>query len=466
MRTLIRGGTVVSQCGSGIADVFISGHRISAIFDSVDHTFPGLASECDLVVDARGKLVIPGGVDAHTHLESIGQGTYVPDTFETGTRAAALGGTTTIIDFASPTPGQSMYEAVEGHYSRANGSCAVDYGFHVFTVGASPSVLHDMSELIKDGITSFKMFMAYPGRLYSNDGEILRVMQHASECGGLVMMHAENGIAIDVLREQAIARGDVLPRFHATTRPSILEAEAVNRASVLAQIANVPLYIVHLSSESALNALTRARSRGRNIFAETCPQYLFLDESMLNGPFEQSSRFVCSPPLRPREHQEALWTGLRNDELQIVATDHCPFCLWQRELGRDDFRKIPNGLPGIEHRVELLYSGVKNGYISPSRWVELLSTSPAKMFGLFPQKGVIAPGSDADIVIFDPSKSRKISASNHSMNVDNSVYENIVTSGTVDTVLLRGKPIVVDGRYIGRQSDGVFQKRDLCQYLL
>ena len=358
-----------------------------------------------------------------------------------------------------------MRSAVESHFETANGNCSVDFGFHVFSVGASTSSLSDMDALIDEGVSSFKMFMAYPGSLYSNDGEILQVMQRAALNGGLVMMHAENGIAINVLRDQAVARGETAPRFHAKTRPSVLEAEAINRASVFAEIANVPLYIVHLSSEEALLALIKARLSGRNVFAETCPQYLFLDDSYLDGDPAQAENYVCSPPLRPKSHQSAMWRGLAIDDLQIVATDHCPFCTWQREVGRDDFRIIPNGLPGIEHRVEQMFSGVTSGHISLTRWVDIVATAPAKMFGMFPKKGSISPGSDADIVIFDPHKKHVISASTHNMNVDFSAYEGIQLTGKVETVLLRGSHIVKDSKYVGSKSDGCFVKRGLCQYI-
>jgi dihydropyrimidinase len=465
MRTLIRGGIVVNATQASVADVLTEDETVVAVV-SPDHEFStSFAGSANTIVDARGKYVIPGGIDVHTHLESVGQGTFVPDTFETGTRAAAIGGTTTIVDFASPKQGESMQSAVESHFETANGNCSIDFGFHVFCVGATTSRLSEMDALIDEGISSFKMFMAYPGSLYSNDGEILQVMQRAAQNGGLVMMHAENGIAIDVLRDQAVSRGETTPRFHATTRPSMLEAEAINRASVFAEIANIPLYIVHLSSENALQSLVKARMHGRNVFAETCPQYLFLDDSYLEGETLTTANFVCSPPLRPKSHQAAMWRGLALDDLQIVATDHCPFCTWQREVGRDDFRIIPNGLPGIEHRVEQMFSGVSHGYISLTRWVDIVSTTPAKMFGMFPKKGLISPGSDADIVVFDPQKKHVISASTHNMNVDFSVYEGAQLTGKVETVFLRGSKIVDNSQYVGNKKDGRFIKRSLCQYI-
>lgn len=465
MRTLIHGGLVVNSTQAVIADVLIEAEKIVGVVSPGHELSTTFGQTANLVIDASGKYVIPGGIDVHTHLQSVGQGTYVPDTFETGTRAAALGGTTTIVDFASPKPNESMRNAVESHFETASGNSSVDFGFHVFCVGASTSRLADMDALIDEGVTSFKMFMAYPGSLYSNDGEILQVMQRAALNGGLVMMHAENGIAIDVLRDQAVARGEIAPRFHAKTRPSILEAEAINRASIFAEIANVPLYIVHLSSEVALRELIKARIRGRNVFAETCPQYLFLDDSYLEREPSQSINYVCSPPLRPKSHQAAMWRGLEMNDLQIVATDHCPFCTWQRAMGRDDFRIIPNGLPGIEHRVEQMFSGVTNGFISLTRWVEIVSSAPAKMFGMFPKKGSISSGADADIVIFDPNKKHLISAATHNMNVDFSVYEGTQLTGKTETVFLRGSRVVDNSRYVGSKRDGRFVKRGLCQHI-
>jgi dihydropyrimidinase len=310
------------------------------------------------------------------------------------------------------------------------------------------------------------MFMAYPGRIYSTDAQIFRMMQQAGHNGGLIMMHAENGIAIDVLRDQAVAVGQIDPVHHSLTRPPEWEAEAVQRAAKLAGVAGVPLYIVHLSSAEALAEVVSVRDRGRNMFAETCPQYLFLDLDDLAKPDFEGAKYVCSPPLRPKEHQAELWRGLKTNDLQVVATDHCPFCWSQKELGRQDFRQIPNGVPGVEHRVELIYEGaVVQQRLSLNRWVEICSTTPAKMFGLYPRKGTIAPGADADIVVFDPSKTHVISAETHHMNVDYSVYEGMTIHGSVDKVLVRGS-LVVDGeRFLGRPGFGTFQRRATCGYL-
>ncbi len=466
MRVAVLGGTVVTSVQACPADVLIVDGRVVGVVEPGGELSQGFVPGCDEVIDADGKYVIPGGIDVHTHLGSIGQGTYVLDSFDTGTVAAARGGTTTVVDFASPPEGQGMLAGVDAYHAKAAGHSAVDYGFHVFCVGAAPDTLTEMDRLVDEGVTSFKMFMAYPGSLYSDDGEILQVMQRSADNGALVMMHAENGIAIDVLRAQAVERGEVAPIHHALTRPPVLEAEAVHRAAVFARLAKVPLYIVHLSSAEALEQVKLARHQGQNVFAETCPQYLFLDQDLLALPDFEGARYVCSPPLRPSSHQRSIWGGLSDGHLQVVATDHCPFCTWQREMGRDDFRIIPNGLGGIEHRVELMYTGVAERHISLTRWVDIVATNPARMFGMFPRKGTIAPGSDADIVVFDPNRPHTISVATQAMNVDYSVYEGRELPGTVETVLLRGRVIVRNRSFVGHVGMGEFVPRGLCQYLL
>jgi dihydropyrimidinase len=328
------------------------------------------------------------------------------------------------------------------------------------------SSLAEMAGLVDAGVTSFKLFMAYPGVFYSDDGQILRAMQAAANTGATIMMHAENGIAIDVLVAQALARGETDPRYHGATRPAILEGEATHRAIALAQVAGSPLYIVHLTASQALAEVTTARDRGQNVFAETCPQYLFLSEDDMAAPGFEGAKYVCSPPLRPHHHSTDLWRGLRTDDLNLVATDHCPFCFkGQKELGLADFSKIPNGMPGVEHRVELMYQGVLAGHISLRRWVDLVSASPARMFGLYGQKGVIAPGADADIVLFDPSVSHTLSAATHHMNVDYSAYEGKEITGQVQTVLSRGQIIIADGAYTGTPGGGRYLTRGLNGYL-
>jgi dihydropyrimidinase len=393
-------------------------------------------------------------------------GTFASDTFETGTRAAAWGGTTTIVDFAVQSVGRSLREGLDAWHAKAEGNCAIDYGFHMILADVNEGSLKEMEGLVGEGVTSFKMFMAYPGVFYSNDGQILRALQKGAETGGLILMHAENGIAIDVLIEQALARGETDPRYHGIVRHELLEAEATHRAIKLAQVANAPVYIVHLSATSALAEVAKARDEGYNAFAETCPQYLFLSTDDLARPDFEGAKYVCSTPLRPKEHQAALWRGLRTDDLSVVSTDHCPFCFkGQKELGLGDFSKIPNGLPSVEHRMDLLHTGVLEGHISRRRWVEIACATPARMFGLYPRKGTIAPGSDADIVIYDPNKKQVFSAATHHMAVDYSCYEGKEITGKVEKVLSRGRLVIDGDSYTGAAGHGQFLRRDTCGYL-
>ncbi|GAB3490568.1 dihydropyrimidinase [Amycolatopsis cihanbeyliensis] len=462
MRTLIRGGTVLSASGAATADVLVEDERVAAV------AAPGLFGEeaVDTVVDATGKYVLPGGIDAHTHMEMPFGGTFSADTFETGTRAAAWGGTTTIIDFAVQKKGTSLLSTLDTWHAKADGDCAVDYGFHMIISDVNDTTLKEMESCIGGGVTSFKMFMAYPGVFYSTDGEILRAMHKATETGSTIMMHAENGIAIDELVAKALADGRTDPVQHGLTRPPELEGEATSRAITLAQVTGAPLYIVHLSAAQALAAVAQARDGGQNVFAETCPQYLYLSIEDLAKPGFEGAKYVASPPLREQHHQADLWRGLRTNDLSVVSTDHCPFCFKdQKELGRGDFAKIPNGMPGVEHRMDLLHQGVVAGEISLARWVEISSTTPARMFGLYPRKGVLAPGSDADIVVYDPAGRQTISAQTHHMNVDYSAYEGFQLTGKVDTVLSRGRIVVAGGEYHGSAGHGRFLSRDLCQYL-
>jgi dihydropyrimidinase len=471
-RTVIKGGTVVTANATTEADVLIEGEKVAAIAAPTSHDW---VAGADKVIDAAGKYVIPGGIDVHTHMELPFGGTRAADTFETGTRAAAWGGTTTIIDFAVQTKGQNLMDGFEAWMGKADGNCAIDYGFHLIVGDVTEQSLKEMDTALDEGVTSFKMFMAYPGVFYSTDGEIFRAMQKAAENGSTIMMHAENGIAIDVLVEQALARGHTDPIYHGLTRPSILEGEATHRAIKLAELAGCPLYVVHMSAAEALLELTLARDDGQNAFGETCPQYLFLSLDDLGNGFE-GAKFVCSPPLRDRaeEHQETLWRGLATNDLQIVSTDHCPFC-WgdhpqfgtQKQLGRDSFAAIPNGLPGVEHRMELIYhGGVHEERLGLNRFVEVTATTPAKMFGLYPQKGTIAVGSDADIVVFNPKGTHKLSAETHHMWVDYSCYEGLEITGKVETVLSRGKTIIEDGGYHGTAGDGRYLRRGTNQYLI
>src|SRR5689334_1653340 len=466
MRTLIAGGQVVGPAGATPMDVIIDGETITALAAPGSGLATSWAAEAERVIDASGKYVLPGGNDAHTHMEMPFGGTFSADTFETGTRAAAWGGTTTIIDFAVQAKGTSLQATLDKWHAKADGNCAIDYGFHMIVSDVNDTTLKEMDACIDAGVTSFKMFMAYPGVFYATDGEIVRAMQQAAGNGALIMMHAENGIAIDQLVAEALAAGRTEPLQHGLTRPAALEAEATSRAITLAGVTGAPLYVVHLSAEQALAAIAVARDTGQNVFAETCPQYLYLSLEDLGRPGFEGAKYVASPPLRPKEHQASLWRGLRTNDLSVVSTDHCPFCFKdQKELGRGDFSKIPNGIPGVEHRMDLLHQGVAAGELSLARWVEAASTTPARMFGLYPRKGIIAPGADADIVIYDPQATQTLSAATHHMNVDYSAYEGLAITGRVDTVLSRGRMVIDSGEYLGETGHGRFLSRALCQYL-
>jgi dihydropyrimidinase len=466
-RTLISGGTVVNPTGAIAADVLVDGETIAAIYA------PGAAGDvtADTTIDAAGKYVVPGGIDPHVHMALPFGGTKSSDDFETGSRAAAWGGTTTIIDFGLQTYGENVQDKLGARHDEADGVCAIDYGFHMILGDVTDEALKAMDELVQhEGVTSFKLFMAYPGVFYSDDAQVLRAMQSASNNGATIMMHAENGIAIDVLAAQAVERGQTDPVYHGIVRRSILEGEATSRAIVLSEVAgNVPLYFVHLSASEALAHVAAARDVGRNVFAETCPQYLYLTlEDQLGAPGFEGAKWVCSPPLRTKhEHHHAdLWKGLRTNDLAIVSTDHCPFCFKdQKELGIGDFRAIPNGMAGVEHRMDLIYQGVVDGKLTLERWIETCSTTPARMFGLFPRKGIIAPGSDADIVVYDPARRQTITHEDAHMNVDHSSWEGFTIDGGVDVVLSRGAVVIQDGAFHGRAGHGQFLKRDANQYL-
>ena len=457
MKTLIKNGRIITAVDDYKADILIEDEIVSVIGAKLE-------MEADRVIDATGKLVIPGGIDPHTHMELPFGGTQASDDFRTGTIAAAHGGTTTIIDFAVQYKGESLIQAVDNWHAKAEGKTAIDYGFHLITTELEDNQIEEMHTLIDEGISSFKMFMAYPGVFLVDDATIFRAMSAAGERGGLICMHAENGIVINEIIKRALAQGRTAPKYHALTRPTRAEAEGVHRAIALAEMAEAPVYIVHLSCADALEKVREARDRGLPAFAETCPQYLFLSYDNYEEPGFDGAKYVMTPPLREKWNQAELWKGLKTDDLQVISTDHCPFCMKeQKELGRDDFSKIPNGAPGVEHRVPLIYNGgVVENRISLNRFVELTSTAAAKMFGLFPKKGTIAVGSDADIVIFDPQKKQTISAKTHHMNVDYSAYEGKTITGVVETVLSRGRVVIDNGEYKGKQGDGQFLKRGTC----
>jgi len=454
MKTLIRNGQIVTAVDNYSADVFVLDGRVEAIARE-----SGI--EADRVIDATGKLVIPGGIDPHTHMELPFGGTYSSDDFRTGTIAAAHGGTTTIIDFAVQQHGESLIQAVDNWHKKAEGKTAIDYGFHLIATDLPDERLPEMKRLISEGIPSFKLFMAYPGVFLVDDATIFRAMRTAGNAGGLICMHAENGVVINEIIKYALAEGKTAPKYHAQTRPAKAEAEGVHRAIAIAEMAESPVYIVHLSCEDALDEVTAARDHGLPAYAETCPQYLFLDSSLYDQEGFEGAKYVMTPPLRDAANQAKLWRGLAGNDLQVISTDHCPFCFKeQKELGRGDFTKIPNGGPGVEHRMSLIFNGgVVQGRIGLNRFVELTSTAAAKIFGLFPRKGTIAVGSDADIVIFDPDKETTISASTHHMNVDYSAYEGFKVRGVVETVLSRGKIVIEGGKYLGSPGDGQFLKR-------
>jgi dihydropyrimidinase len=470
MTTLIKNGTVVSPTGASPADVLIDGERIVALLEPGGTAFGAdLEQTADLVIDAAGKYVVPGGVDAHTHMELPFGGTHASDTFETGTRAAAWGGTTTIIDFAVQRTGERVMDSLAAWNAKADGNCAIDYGFHQILSDVQDSSLTAMDELVAEGVSSFKLFMAYKGVFLSDDGQIVKAMQRAATNGSMIMMHAENGSVIDLLVQQALAAGNTAPYYHGITRPWQTEEEATHRAIMLADITGAPLYVVHVSAKQAVEQIAQARGLGQNVFGETCPQYLYLSlEENLGAPGFEGAKWVCSTPLRSRAegHQHHLWQALRTNDIQMVATDHCPFCMKdQKDMGVGNFSKIPNGIGSVEHRMDLLFQGVVDGRISLERWVEVTSTTPARMFGMYGKKGVIQPGADADVVVYDPNGHTSIGLATHHMNMDYSAWEGYEVDGHVDTVLSRGKVIVDHNEYLGTKGDGRYFKRGLSQYL-
>ena len=468
MRTIVTNGTIVNADGRVDADLAIEAGLIQAITPrAAGGIIPG---PNDVVIDATGCLVVPGGVDAHVHMQLDTGTTVSSDSFESGTIAAAHGGTTTIVDFAEQRAGGNVLQAFEKRMAEAEGQCVVDWALHQILGGVNEQALIDTRSLVeREGVASIKLFMAYPGRLYSDDGQILRALQMCADTGMMAMVHAENGLAIDVLVEQAIAAGNITPDFHSRTRPPELEAEAVHRAAVLSRVAgNAPLYIVHMSSSHALREVVEARSRGTNIFAETCPQYLHLSlEDHLGKGWPDGAAYICSTPLRSKhEHHHAdLWEGLRVDQLAVVSTDHCPFCLREQKLANgESFNVVPNGIGGVEHRMDLVFQGVVAGHISAERWVEVCATAPARLFGLG-KKGALREGMDADVVVYDPAKVHTLSVATHHMNLDHSAYEGMEVTGAVKTVVSRGDIIVNNGEFLGRVGRGKYLRRDVSQHV-
>jgi dihydropyrimidinase len=459
MSVLIKNGRIITVEKDFFADIFIEKEKIKLIGQK-------LVLQADEVIDAKEKLVIPGGIDVHTHLDMPYGEITSSDDFETGTIAAAFGGTTTIIDFATQKKGESLYDALNTWHKKAKGKAVVDYGFHMIIIDLPDSRLIEMDELINEGITSFKLFMAYPDRLMMDDENIFKAMKQAKKNGSLILIHAEDGIEIDKIVKQALAEGKTEPIHHALTRPAETEGEAVERAITLSEKAGCPLYIVHLSTFYGLEKIVDAQNKELPVFAETCPQYLFLSLDDMNKPGFENAKLVFTPPVREKGHQEKLWEGLKKNQLRIVATDHCPFCYkGQKDLGKYDFTKIPSGGPGIENRMQLLFEGgVNSGRFSVNRWIELTSTAPAKLFGMYPDKGTIEIGADADIVIWDPNKEHTISAKTHHMNVDYSLYEGMKIKGNTETVISRGEIIIQNDQFIGKAGRGKFIKRNKFNY--
>lgn len=455
MKSIIVNGTVVNSDSQYKADVLIDGETIKAIGTD-------LPRDGATVIDAEGAYVIPGGVDVHTHCEMPFGGTVACELFETGTKAAAVGGTTTMVDFALQVKGDSLTKTYQDWRDKADGDVCVDYGLHVAVTDLTDAALAEIPQLVDEGVTSFKLFMAYKGAIMIDDSTLLKTLKKGKECGALVSVHAENGDVIDVLVKEYVAAGKTAPKYHVTTRPPEAEAEATSRAIRLADIANASIYIVHLSCAKALDEVRAARDKGQMVYAETCPQYLALCEDNFDLPGFEGAKFVCSPPLRDKANWPELWAGLRTGDLATVASDHCAFNYkGQKELGlAEGFHKIPNGAPGVEHRLFILHTlGVAAGELSMSRMVDVFSSMPARLFGLYPQKGVIAPGSDADVVVFDSTVDWVISAAKQMQNVDYTPYEGIPVKGAVQTVLSRGQVVVSDGKWVGKDGAGKYLKR-------
>jgi dihydropyrimidinase len=453
--SVIKGGTVLTASGAHAVDLVVR--------DGVVESWraPGTATDADQVIEATGMHVAPGFVDVHTHLETVVAGVSTADDFTSGTRAAAFGGTTTVVDFVRQGPGEDLLDRLGDASKRALGRCAVDYGFHQIVGDVRESSLAQFGQLVEAGVPSIKLFMAFPGDLYSNDTQLLHAMERAAELGLTVMVHAENGLAMEFLRQRARERGNLSLPWHAKTATPAIEGEATRRAIFLAELAGLPtLYFVHVSAAEALDAIADARRRGLPVYAETCPHYLFLDVAELERPWEEAADFVCAPPLRSSEHRDRLWWALAANDLSVVSSDHCPFCrstLFPSD--QRDFSKLPGGIAGIEYRVPLIYDAALTGRIPLSRFVDATATSPARLFGLHPRKGSLAPGSDADITILNPRGETRTGASDHHMNVDHSVFQGLTLHGSVHAVYLRGQQLVQEGRWVGPEQDGQFLPR-------
>jgi dihydropyrimidinase len=455
MSILIKGGRIITAADDYVADLYIDDETISLVGESLDQ-------QADRVIDASGKYVLPGGVDPHTHLDMPFGGTVTVDDVESGQTSAAFGGTTTHVDFVIQPRGSTFGEALEEWRGKASGKQVIDMGYHMAVTDLEEGgTLEELATLPDQGVTSYKLFMAYKGALMVDDETLFRTMQVAAETGALVMVHAENGDAIDVLVRQALAAGHTEPKYHALTRPPETEAEATNRAIQLARVAACPLYVVHVSCRESVEPIQLARERGWNVWGETCTQYFFVDYTYLERPDFEGAKWVYTPPPRDKANQDVLWHAVRTDVLSAISTDHCAF-LWdgQKTLGKDDFSKIPNGGPGLENRLQMIHEfGARAGRISLNRMVELLSTAPAKLFGLYPRKGTIAVGSDADLVVFDPEKRHTISAATHHSKADYNLFEGTEVTGTPELVLLRGRLLVEGDRLVAEPGLGEFVSR-------
>jgi len=459
MSILIKNGHVVTAAEDFIADVFIEGETISAIGKN-------LQMKADKVIDATGKYIFPGGIDPHVHLDMPFMGTYSSDDYETGTRAALFGGTTSVIEFILQKQGDTLYNALREWQEKSIPKAVGDFSYHMAVTDFNDVTAKEVVKLIEEeGITSFKTFMAYKGALMIDDGQLMQLMKIVKQHGGLVTVHATNGDMIDSLVAKNVAAGNTKPIYHYLSQPEVTEAEASARFTDMLHYTGCPGYIVHMTCEGALNAVRRATLRNQKVFVETCSQYLMIDASLYER--EDGAKWVMSPPLREKKDQEALWSGINQGLVQVVGTDHCPFTLEQKAMGKDNFAKIPNGHPAIEHRVEFMYSeGVKKGKISLNKFVEVCSTNAAKIFGMYPKKGTIAIGSDADLVIFDPNKKHTVSAKTHHMRCDYSGYEGWEVTGKTETVLLRGKIAIENNQCLLKAGDGKFIKRKKSNYII